>query len=496
MTVRSTVAGALARASTWMDPPQTKAVGVLTSDGFLPCDAPLNYWQLAYPRATTPECAAVEACIGAYAQTAAMLPGTHWRELANGGRERVEDSPLARVLHRPNPYQTRSDFVLNMVRALYMRGNAYALAERDARDRIVALHPLLPTACAPYVAPDGTEVFYSIAPTELTPQGDDALWPYDPARMVPARDVWHVRLHTPRSPLIGETPLSAAALAIAGNVGIAAQQQAFSANMSRPSGTLSTPATLTLAQMNELRAAWNAQSAAMNVGGVPILSQGLEWKPLSMTAADAQLIQFYKLSIADIARVMRVPLPLVGESDSTFANTETLMQFWVASGLGFLLEHIETSLDALFGLPATEYCELDTAALLRSNFKERIDAIVRGVQGGVFTPNEGRNTEGLPSVEGGDEPRMQQQVVPLTYWERELALREQQANEPPPDHDQSDADAAVRELLAEALSRLDALERRLPDDPDDDPAAPRVRRVVPFRVGGKPARPRARVYRR
>jgi hypothetical protein len=39
---------------------------------------------------------------------------------------------------------------------------------------------------------------------------------------------------------------------------------------------------------------------------------------------------------------------------------------------------------------------------------------VRGVQGGVFSPNGARNQEGLDSVEYGDEPRVQQQVVPLS----------------------------------------------------------------------------------
>jgi hypothetical protein len=61
-----------------------------------------------------------------------------------------------------------------------------------------------------------------------------------------------------------------------------------------------------------------------------------------------------------------------------------------------------------------EYCEFDTAALLRSDQKDRIDALVRGVQGGVFSPNEARNQEGYDNVPYGDEPRVQQQVVPLS----------------------------------------------------------------------------------
>ena len=36
------------------------------------------------------------------------------------------------------------------------------------------------------------------------------------------------------------------------------------------------------------------------------------------------------------------------------------------------------------------------------------------MQGGIFAPNEARELEGLDSVEFGDEPRVQQQVVPLS----------------------------------------------------------------------------------
>jgi len=408
----------LARAfPSWVYPGPATADGIWTQDsGYLPWCFDLNYWQEGHRGNMSPECAAVEAGVSAYAQTAAMLPGFHWRRLEDGGRERIENSALARILFRPNSYQTRSDFILNQVRALYFRGNCYAIAETDEHGKPIALHPMMPTVCQPYVDPETQEVFYSIAPTDLTPREGEG-WPFDATRVVPARFVWHVRLHTPRSPLVGDTPLTAAAMAIGANDAINAQQQRFFANMSRPSGTLNTELVLTKKQVEELRGLWNEQSTGMNIGGVPILSAGLKWTPLSMTAADSQLIEFYKLSIADIARVLRIPLPLIGESGTTFSNTEVLMQFWIASGLGFLLEHLELSLDQFFGLPANEYCEFETAALLRSNFKERIEGLVRGVQGGIYTPNEGRNAEGLPSVPSGDEPRMQQQVVPLSYWD-------------------------------------------------------------------------------
>jgi phage portal protein BeeE len=53
-----------------------------------------------------------------------------------------------------------------------------------------------------------------------------------------------------------------------------------------------------------------------------------------------------------------------------------------------------------------EYVEFDTAALLRSAFKDRIEGLTRGVQGGILAPNEARNSEGYDAVEFGDEPRV------------------------------------------------------------------------------------------
>ena len=92
------------------------------------------------------------------------------------------------------------------------------------------------------------------------------------------------------------------------------------------------------------------------------------------------------------------------------------MQFWIAAGLGFVLNHIEQGFDRLFQLKGQpdEYTELSTEVLLRSAMKDRIEALKEGVMGGIYSPNDARLKEGLDKVPFGDEPRLQQQVVPLS----------------------------------------------------------------------------------
>jgi len=121
------------------------------------------------------------------------------------------------------------------------------------------------------------------------------------------------------------------------------------------------------------------------------------------------------LSIEDIARVCNVPLPVIGDlSHATLTNVEALISFWLSTGLGSLLELIEREFDRLFGFDGvTEYSDLDVTALLRTELAQRIDALTKGIQGGLYTPNEARAREGLHPVKDGDVPYVQQQMVAL-----------------------------------------------------------------------------------
>lgn len=433
----------------------------LVDDGWIPASwgKYWNWWQSGYnPLPLHTSSAMVEACVSAYSQTVAMCPGSHWQTQSDGGRVRVETSALNRILRKPNAYQSISDFLLNLTRSLYLDGNAYAVAIRNARFEISELHLFQKGA---YLIAETGDVFYGLSGNEVI---ERQLAP-ELLSAVPARDVLHVRLQTPRHPLKGETPLMVCALDVAANNAMLAQQLTFYANQARPSYVLTTDQVLNKVQVTEIRDRWNEHAQGLNQGGTPILSSGLKPQNLSQTAQDAQLADMLKLTEQHVALAYRVPLPILGIGTQTYSSTELLMQQWVAQGLGFVLNHIEEAFGALFGLRGQpdEYLELDTEALLRSSFKERIEALARGVQGGIFSPNEARRREGYPDAEGGDEPRVQQQVVPLSFGAQmqptppaapvPVAEPESEPEPEPEADDESDADAKEwfrRELLSAA----------------------------------------------
>jgi HK97 family phage portal protein len=297
---------------------------------------------------------------------------------------------------------------------LYSEGNAYALALRNDRYEVDELHLMNPNLCLPMLATTG-DIFYQL-------QGNDVIarrLGTDQKLYVPMRDVLHVRLNTNRRnpvPLIGQSPIMAAMDDIGVGMAIAKQQMAFYMNEARPSAVLSTDLILDKEQVAQLRDRWNEQAKGLKQGGTPILTAGLKVQPWAMGGKDAAIADIAKMSKENIALVYRVPLAILGLGNTTFASTELLMQAWIATGLGFALNHVEESFDQLFNMDGQpdEYVEFSTEPLLRSQFKDRIETMAKAVVGGIFSPNEARNAEGLDNVPFGDEPRVQQQVVPLS----------------------------------------------------------------------------------
>jgi HK97 family phage portal protein len=418
--------------------PPTAGPAGYTDAGWIPFAWGMNYGQLGYDPIPGGWNAVAYSCIMLYARTISQLPGRHMKKLDNNGTEQITTSALSRVLQRPNDYQTRLDFLRNMVIWLLAEGNSYAIALRNDRNEITELHQVSSRATRALYGEDG-EVFYSVGGNpilnyRLDPEfGRGARW------IVPQRDMLHFcGPSKPEDPLTGESPLIAASGPVDVSTGGFA---AFLRNMSRPSGVLSTDLILTKEQVRELRERWEEQAKGVNQGGVPILTAGLKWGAQGFKPEELQIVESLKLSKKDIAMIFGVPLALINDMDgATYNNSENLIMMWLRQGLGYYLDQCELAFDKLFRIEVgVEYTEFDVEALLRPDSKSRIETLVRGVLGGIYAPNEARALEGLAKAKDGEEPRVQQQVVPLSWWESDMAP--QPGGGAPPAEEPAPADA-------------------------------------------------------
>lgn len=362
---------------------------------------------------------AVYSCVAIISQDIAKmtLRAMHIDE-KDGVTQRVANgSPYQRVLANPNDYQSSLQFVQYMVSCILMRGNAYILQVLDNRGVPRSLHVLNPDRTKVFVHPESKEVFYEHIPldSDMAPMSE-AFGRRDSVYIIPARYIIHPRINCLWHPMVGVSPLFAGASSAATGGRIVMNSERFFANMSRPSGFLSSDSNVQDNTATRLKREFEANYSLANIGRTAVLGDGLKWHPMVMSSNDAQLIEQLKWTIEDVARVYRVPMYLLNDTTRmTYKNGEQASQAYFQGCLQFYVTNIEEEFAKAWDFNRSlDVIDFDVSVLFRMDMAERFEAYNKGITSGVLSPNEARAMEGKGPVEGGEEPRMQMQYVPLS----------------------------------------------------------------------------------
>ncbi|HKV17359.1 MAG TPA: phage portal protein [Reyranella sp.] len=395
---------------------------------------------------------AVYACVNTIAADIAKLPVEIFEvDLDDGARTVRRRDYYAELFRRPNDYQTGADFLQVFVQSYLLQGNTYCwIAKRNGRGEPAELHVLNPHKVKVLIT-EGGQIFYECA--------EDFLAGIVPNQVIPERDMVHHRLPLlPGYPLVGVTPIFAAAASSALGIQILRDSQTFFGNASRPAGLLSSEQHISDDLAKRYQQEWDDAYRGRDIGKTAVLGGGMKWQPLTITAQDAQLIEQLRYSVEDVARVFRVPPFMLGDmSKVTYRNTEMMQRAYLSGCLSWHLEALQQRFEYAFSFEPQFQIRFDLSAMLRTEIDVRYAAYQQGLAGGWLAPNEVRAQEGLPPAEGGDEPRMQSQYVPLSQASEppaDPAPVPAPAPEPPaPDEEASFNPARVRQLVRERLRR-------------------------------------------
>jgi HK97 family phage portal protein len=351
-------------------------------------------------------------------------------ELTNQGTW-VETSSAAfsPVLRRPNRYQLIHEFIEYWIASKVQWGNTYVLKQRDQRGVVVALSVLDPSGVTVLVAPDGA-VYYELKPSDLAGVPQEGV-------AVPASEIIHDKLSPLFHPLVGLSPIYAAALAATQGLKILENSTQFFANGSSPGGVITVPTEISKEAAERLTAAWNANYGGVNAGKVALLTAGMKYDPTTVNATDAQLIDQLKWTEQVICGCYKVPMSLINSAPVPYANNEPLVQQFYSQCLQTYIVALENALDDGLGLTAvpgrTYGTEFDIDDLLWMDTATRTKAATDAVSGGVLSPNEARfKYFGLGAVAGGDTPYMQQQMFSLEALSERDSLKPFSAPAAPP----------------------------------------------------------------
>ena len=367
---------------------------------------------------------AVYACITLIAADIAKLRPRLVEQDANGIWRETASPAFSPVLKKPNPYQTRIQFIDAWMTSKLMRGNAYILKQRDERGIVTGLYVLDPSRVQVLVSEQG-DVFYQLHQDNLS--GVEQNLP-----PVPAREIIHDRMNCLFHPLVGTSPIFASGVAATLGLNIERNSARFFGRGSTPSGLLVSPTPIPADKTAEYAEAWNAKFGKGGPGGVAVLSGGMEFKPMVMSAVDAQLIDQLKWSAETVASTFHVPAFKIGVGAMpTYQNGELLDQRYYSDCLQKHIEDYEVLMDEGLGLDRTKDgktlgVDLDLDGLLRMDTASQVKTLSEAVGGSIMVPNEARRKMDLPPKEGGDSIWMQQQNYSLE------ALAERDRNDPFP----------------------------------------------------------------
>jgi HK97 family phage portal protein len=337
---------------------------------------------------------AVWACVQLIAGTLGSLPLLVYKRLPNGGKERMPQNPLYRLLHdQPNPEMTSTTFRETLQAHVLLWGNGFAEITTNGAGRPAALWPIEPWRVTAFR--DGRALRYRVnnqnaTDTILRPEqilhvpglSGDGVWGYSVIRK--AREAVGLGLATEK---FGATFFG--------------QGATFGGVLTHPA-RLSDPA-----RDNLTKSINNRHQGVDRAHNFIILEEGIKYDRLGIPPEDAQFLETRKFQRAEIASLFGVPPHMIGDVErSTSWGTGI-----EAQSIGFVTYNLrrwlvrweqELTRKLIASLEMNQQMiEFLVDGLLRGDTTTRYAAYNIGRNGGWFNADDIRELENMNPLPDG-----------------------------------------------------------------------------------------------
>lgn len=353
---------------------------------------------------------AVRTVVGFLARNAADI-GIHAFSMSEDGldRTRQRDTPLARLIRRPNPRLTQYDWVFGIVADLCIFD--FHLSVKVKLSDGMALFPV---------------------PAEMVePVGDSWVWP-DRFRIggrsgieLDAADVFYVHGYNPTSRHTGVSPMEALRQVLSADLAAEEYREKFWAHGAQIAGVLKRPATApqwSSGARDRFLDMWRARYSGLGseVGGTPLLEDGMEYDAeAGATAKDSEYTAARKLTREEVAAVYFTSPTMVGILDNAnYSNVKEFHKGLYQDTLGPTFTQLQQAmwlqLVPELGNQDLDYLEFNIMAKLAGTFEEQATIFSTAVGGPWMTRDEARARVNLPQLDGQGTDQL---IVPMNVTE-------------------------------------------------------------------------------
>jgi len=331
---------------------------------------------------------AVFGAVQIISESVACLP-LHVYRTEGDGKIAAPNHPVARLFSRaPNSLQTAPEFIEMLTAHCLLRGNAYAEIVFNAAGAPSELIPMHPDHVSIVRFPGSRRIAYDYSDPFV-----------NRTRRLLAEEVLHLKDRSDDG-IVGKSRLQRARETF----GTAIATERFAAatyrNGASLSGVLSHPDQIGDEASNNIRKSFESNySGAENAKRIMVLEEGLKWTAISVSPEDAQMLESRRFSVEQIARLFRIPPPVLGDlSNGSYSNVTELGRWFHQHTLMPWLTRWETTiLRSLFtdeGRRSHE-CEFDTDLLVRGDYLQRLQGYRIGREVGLYSANDLRRFENL-----------------------------------------------------------------------------------------------------
>jgi len=343
--------------------------------------------------------------INKVSRAAAAIPLTLFR-----GNKEIVDHPLLRLLQRPNPMQSGSEYMQALVGFFLISGNAYI--ERTMVNGVPReLYTLRPDRMKVVPGPMGLPRGYT-----YTVGQDSVSWDSDP--MTGESDIRHLRAFNPLDDWYGMSPIEAGAFAVDQHNESMQWMQALLQNGAAPSGALEYTKEGQLGddEYARLKAEIDEQySGSRNAGRPLLLEGGMTWRQMGFSPDQMAALESRYASARDIALAFGVsPLLLNIPGDSTYSNYRearlALYEETVLPLMDSVCDELNAWLAPAFGDRLRIGMDVDSIPAIAEKRREMWAMADRSQD---LTINERREIKGYEAISGGDEVLVPANLLPL-----------------------------------------------------------------------------------
>jgi len=302
----------------------------------------------------------------------------------------ITDSPLEALLSRPNPEQSFSTFLQELIAFGKLTGNRYIYGIKPSSGPNQAKFGQL------YVLPSQL--------VEIVSEGvNDPISGYriryNATQEISPEDICHIKDFNPDynsagSNLYGQSPLRAGLRVLTANNEAVTTGVKYLQNQTSRGMLIDKEGTINQVQAQALKDNFRKQyQGTNNAGDVIVSSKDLSWVNFGLSAADLSLIEQYNGTVKDLCNIYNIPVQLLNNTDSSTYNNmkeakKAMYQNAVIPELIKIRDELNRWLVPQFG--ANLYLDFDFTMI--SEMQEEVDKLVSQLAAAWWiTPNEKRD---------------------------------------------------------------------------------------------------------